>query len=287
MSLELFGHPFSSYTLEGADRALGRRDAVRISNARRRPSGELSPSSSGIWPFGKFPLLVDDGEPVIETTSHHRTSAGASSRARTAGSRTASSAGGSASSTASSTSTSWATCKPVGRPCASARRHRAIPTAPNKGARTSAHRLRLARGQSRRRHWAAGEHVHARRLRRRAVAVLRRLGRGDRRRPAEARGLSRAAARRIRWSRERSRRPAVPPLFPARRARPRLSESRRLPQQLIGLDHLAEARPRACGRRRSCRGDSGAPGSNSAGAARGGRRPRRGRAPTARAARPW
>ena len=46
--------------------------------------------------------------------------------------------------------------------------------------RAAAHRLRLARGEPRRRPWAVGDAVHAGRLRRRAVAILRRLGRGDR-----------------------------------------------------------------------------------------------------------
>ena len=75
-------------------------------------------------------------------------------------------------------------------------------------------------------------------------------------------------------------------LFPARRARPRLSESGGLPQQLIGFDHRAEARlVRAVAAvlvgviaAHQLRIASGA--------ARGGRRPRRGRAPTAPAARP-
>ena len=61
-----------------------------------------------IWPFGKFPLLLD-GEPVMETDLHHRASAGPSSGPNS-GFRMASSAAASVSSTASSTSTSRATC---------------------------------------------------------------------------------------------------------------------------------------------------------------------------------
>jgi len=67
MSLELFGHPFSSYTQKvlialWADgtgfeyRMLDEEHPDNLAELKRR------------WPFGKFPLLVDDGETVAEST---------------------------------------------------------------------------------------------------------------------------------------------------------------------------------------------------------------------------
>ena len=61
--------------------------------------------------------------------------------------------------------------------------------------------------------------------------------------PPAPHGVSGAPARPSRGRSEVGRgRAALPPLFPARRARPRLSEGGGLPEQLIGLDHLAELR---------------------------------------------
>ena len=66
MTLQLFGHPFSSYTwkvliplyADGTDFEF-----------RQVPEDEGNYAElKAIWPFGKFPLLVDDGQPVIETT---------------------------------------------------------------------------------------------------------------------------------------------------------------------------------------------------------------------------
>ena len=54
--------------LEGADRAVGRRHAVRVSDGRSGRIRRIWPSSSGAGRSGKFPLLVDDGEAVVETT---------------------------------------------------------------------------------------------------------------------------------------------------------------------------------------------------------------------------
>ena len=68
MSLELFGHPFSSYTwktlipLYETDTLFEFRDI----------SGDEYPENEaaflGYWPVGKFPLLVDDGEPIMESS---------------------------------------------------------------------------------------------------------------------------------------------------------------------------------------------------------------------------
>lgn len=68
MALELFGHPFSSYTwkaliplYENATpftfRALGPDDAAN------------GAAFAALWPVGKFPLLVDDGVPVMESST--------------------------------------------------------------------------------------------------------------------------------------------------------------------------------------------------------------------------
>ncbi|MDQ3077842.1 MAG: glutathione S-transferase family protein [Pseudomonadota bacterium] len=65
--LELFAHPFSSYCwkvlialwADGtpfAYRMLDEQHAEHMAELKRR------------WPFGQFPLLVDDGETVVETT---------------------------------------------------------------------------------------------------------------------------------------------------------------------------------------------------------------------------
>lgn len=67
MSLQFFGHPFSSYTwkvlialyangTEFEYRKLDQDHPENFSELLRH------------WPFGKFPLLLDDGEPLIETT---------------------------------------------------------------------------------------------------------------------------------------------------------------------------------------------------------------------------
>jgi glutathione S-transferase len=78
MSLQLFAHPFSSYCqkvlialwADGTEfeyRLLEQEHPENFEELKRR------------WPFGKFPLLVDDGTTVVETTPiidhlqrHHR-----------------------------------------------------------------------------------------------------------------------------------------------------------------------------------------------------------------------
>ena len=66
-NLQLFGHPFSSYTqkvlialyannTEFEFRMLGPEHPENFADLKRH------------WPFGKFPLLLDDGEPLIEST---------------------------------------------------------------------------------------------------------------------------------------------------------------------------------------------------------------------------
>lgn len=68
MSLELFAHPFSSYSQKVlialwaddtpfAYRMLDEQHPENMAELRRH------------WPFGKFPMLLDDGEPVMESTT--------------------------------------------------------------------------------------------------------------------------------------------------------------------------------------------------------------------------
>ena len=66
MSLTLFGHPFSSYTWKVLIPLYA--DGTEF-EFRQVPEDEQNYAElKRIWSFGKFPVLVDDGEPVIETT---------------------------------------------------------------------------------------------------------------------------------------------------------------------------------------------------------------------------
>jgi glutathione S-transferase len=66
VSLVLFGHPFSSYTWKVLIPLYA--DATEF-EFRQVPENEQNYAElKRVWPFGKFPLLVDDGQPVIETT---------------------------------------------------------------------------------------------------------------------------------------------------------------------------------------------------------------------------
>jgi glutathione S-transferase len=68
MSLELFGHPFSSYTWKALI-ALYESDTPFTF---RNIAGDQYPENEAAflehWPVGKFPLLVDDGVPVMESS---------------------------------------------------------------------------------------------------------------------------------------------------------------------------------------------------------------------------
>jgi len=64
--LELFGHPFSSYTWKVLTALYADGTEFRF---RQVPEDEDNYAElKRIWPFGKFPLLIDDGQPVFETT---------------------------------------------------------------------------------------------------------------------------------------------------------------------------------------------------------------------------
>ena len=66
MSLVLFGHPFSSYTWKVLIPLYA--DGTEFEFRQVPENEENYAELKRIWPAGKFPLLLDDGEPVIETT---------------------------------------------------------------------------------------------------------------------------------------------------------------------------------------------------------------------------
>jgi glutathione S-transferase len=66
MSLVLFGHPFSSYTWKVLIPLYA--DGTKFEFRQVPENEENYAELKRIWPAGKFPLLLDDGEAVIETT---------------------------------------------------------------------------------------------------------------------------------------------------------------------------------------------------------------------------
>jgi glutathione S-transferase len=79
MSLELFGHPFSSYTQKVLIALWADETPFEYKKLEVEKPEPFFAELKRYWPFGKFPVLVDDGEPVIESTpiiehlqAHHR-----------------------------------------------------------------------------------------------------------------------------------------------------------------------------------------------------------------------
>ena len=77
MTLQLFGHPFSSYTWKVLIPLYA--DGTEFEFRQVPENQDNYAELKRIWPFGKFPLLVDAGEPVFEATCiiehlqmHHR-----------------------------------------------------------------------------------------------------------------------------------------------------------------------------------------------------------------------
>ena len=66
MTLALYGHPFSSYTWKVLIPLYA--DGTEFEFRQVPENEENYAELKRIWPHGKFPLLLDDGEPVIETT---------------------------------------------------------------------------------------------------------------------------------------------------------------------------------------------------------------------------
>jgi glutathione S-transferase len=79
MSLVLFGHPFSSYTQKVLIALWADETPFEYRKLEAEKPEPFFAELKRYWPFGKFPVLVDDGEPVIESTpiiehlqAHHR-----------------------------------------------------------------------------------------------------------------------------------------------------------------------------------------------------------------------
>jgi glutathione S-transferase len=64
--LALYGHSFSSYTWKVLIPLYA--DATEFEFRQVPENEENYAELKRIWPFGKFPLLLDDGEPVMETS---------------------------------------------------------------------------------------------------------------------------------------------------------------------------------------------------------------------------
>ena len=65
MSLELFGHPFSSYTWKALIPLYETETPFTFRNIEE-PDNHAA--FVAVWPVGKFPLLVEDGVPIMESS---------------------------------------------------------------------------------------------------------------------------------------------------------------------------------------------------------------------------
>ncbi|MFD1610259.1 glutathione S-transferase family protein [Sphingomonas tabacisoli] len=68
MVMELYGHPFSSYTWKALI-AFYENDLPFTFRALGPDEPENGAAFGRLWPIGKFPLLVDDGQPVMEAST--------------------------------------------------------------------------------------------------------------------------------------------------------------------------------------------------------------------------
>jgi glutathione S-transferase len=66
--LELFGHPFSSYTWKALIPLYETGTAFTFRNIAGDEYPENEAAFLAYWPVGKFPLLVDDGTPIMESS---------------------------------------------------------------------------------------------------------------------------------------------------------------------------------------------------------------------------
>ena len=66
MTLQLFGHPFSSYTWKALIPIYA--DGTEFQFRQVPENDENYSELKRIWPFGKFPVLVDDGQVIAEAT---------------------------------------------------------------------------------------------------------------------------------------------------------------------------------------------------------------------------
>lgn len=65
MTLQIYGHRFSSYTWKPL---IALYETVTPFEFRDVEDASVQAELNGHWPTGKFPLLVDDGEPIMEST---------------------------------------------------------------------------------------------------------------------------------------------------------------------------------------------------------------------------
>ena len=65
MTLQLYGHRFSSYTWKAL---IALYEVGTPFEFRDVEQPEVQAELAAHWPVGKFPLLVDDGEPIMEST---------------------------------------------------------------------------------------------------------------------------------------------------------------------------------------------------------------------------
>ena len=68
MSLDLFGHPFSSYTWKALIALYETETPFTFRNIAGNEYPENEATFLAHWPVGKFPLLVDDGVPIMESS---------------------------------------------------------------------------------------------------------------------------------------------------------------------------------------------------------------------------
>ena len=67
MTLTLYAHPFSSYCWKVLIPLYA--DGTPFTYRKVGEESEAQPDLVALWPFGKFPVLVDDGEVIAESTS--------------------------------------------------------------------------------------------------------------------------------------------------------------------------------------------------------------------------
>jgi glutathione S-transferase len=68
VSVELFGHPFSSYTWKALIALYEAATPFTFRNVAGNDHPEDEAAFLGHWPVGKFPLLVEDGVPIMESS---------------------------------------------------------------------------------------------------------------------------------------------------------------------------------------------------------------------------
>jgi glutathione S-transferase len=68
VSVELYGHPFSSFTWKALIALYEAGTSFEFRNIAGDEHPENEAAFLSYWPVGKFPLLVDDGVPVMESS---------------------------------------------------------------------------------------------------------------------------------------------------------------------------------------------------------------------------